>query len=103
MGNYVSNQQDTETVLGAMAYVVIKSDANGIYVDEESAKVIPIVTQNDKTGEPVKISTGYLADYTDDMASVHDTKLSFDPDFSVDKLKGIIEDVFGNEWVRDRV
>lgn len=103
LGNYVSNQQDTETVLGAMAYVVIKSDEDGIYVDEESAKVIPVVTQNDKTGEPVKISTGYLADYTDDMASVHDTKLSFDPDFSVDKLKGIIEDVFGNEWVRDRV
>lgn len=103
LGNYVSNQQETETVLGAMAYLEIENGADGAKVVKDSAKVIPLVTHNDKTGDPVKIATYYLADYTDDMAEVHDTKLSFDPEFSVAKLQGIIEDVFGQDWLKERI
>lgn len=103
LGNFVSNQQYTNTVLGAMAYVVLKNDASGVSIDEEKTKVIPVVTHNDKTGEKTKIATYYLADYTDEMAAVHDTKLSFEDDFSVSKMEGIVSQVFDSTQIKDRV
>ena len=103
LGNFVSNQQYTNTVLGAMAYVVLNKDTSGVSINEEKTKVIPVVTHNDKTGETTKIATYYLADYTDEMASVHDTKLSYESDFSVSKMQGIVDEVYDSSWLKDRV
>ena len=102
LGNFVSNQQYTDLVLGGMAYLVIEQDENGTYIVEDSAKVIPVVTHNDKTGDPVVIQTYYLADYTQDLADVHDTYLSFDEDFSLSLLKQKAQSVFGS-WIIDRI
>lgn len=103
LGNFVSNQQYTNTVLGAMAYVVLKKDSAGVSIDEEKTKVIPVVTHNDKTGDKTKIATYYLADYTDEMAAVHDTKLTYEDDFSVSKMKEIVNEVFDSSWLKDRI
>lgn len=102
LGNFVSNQQYTDLVLGGMAYLVIEQDENGTHIVNDSAKVIPVVTHNDKTGDPVVIQTYYLADYTQDLADVHDTYLSFDEDFSLPLLQQKARDVFGS-WIIDRI
>jgi poly-gamma-glutamate synthesis protein (capsule biosynthesis protein) len=102
LGNFVSNQQYTDLVLGGMAYLVIEQDEQGTHIKEDSAKVIPVVTHNDKTGDPVVIQTYYLADYTQDLADVHDTYLSFDGDFSVSLLEQKAGSVFGS-WMIDRI
>ena len=102
IGNFVSNQQYTDLVLGAMAYVEIEKDEGGAHIVEESAKAAPVVTHNDKTGDPVVIQTYYLADYTDALASVHDTYLTYDEDFSVALLNQKAQEVLGG-WIIDRL
>lgn len=102
LGNFVSNQQYTDLVLGGMAYLVIEQNERGTHIKEDSAKVIPVVTHNDKTGDPVVIQTYYLADYTQDLADVHDTYLSFDGDFSLSLLEQKAVNVFGS-WMIDRI
>lgn len=102
LGNFVSNQQYTDLVLGGMAYLVIEQDEQGTHIIEESAKVIPVVTHNDKTGDPVVIQTYYLADYTQELAEVHDTYLSFDSEFSLSLLKQKAGNVLGS-WMIDRI
>lgn len=102
LGNFVSNQQYTDLVLGAMAYLVIEQDDQGTHIKEDSAKVIPVVTHNDKTGDPVVIQTYYLADYTQELADVHDTYLSFDGDFSLSLLQQKAQNVLGS-WIIDRI
>ncbi len=107
LGNFVSNQQGTDTVLGGMAYVKFKKDGENTVIDEELAKVIPLVTHNDKTGEKTVIQTYYLADYDDSLAEVHDTKLNSedpsDADFSVATLRKKAENTFGKAWLKDRI
>lgn len=102
LGNFVSNQQYTDLVLGAMAYVEIEKDETGAHIIEDSAKAVPVVTQNDKTKDPVEIYTLYLADYTDELAAVHDTYLSFDESFSLSTLKQKAQSVLGS-WMIDRL
>lgn len=101
LGNFVSNQQYTDTVLGGMAYVEIQKEDGQTSIIENS--VIPVVTHNDKTGDPVVIQTYYLADYTQELANVHDTLLSgYNDDFSLENLKQKAANVFGDK-IRDRI
>ncbi len=101
LGNFVSNQQYTDTVLGGMAYMEIKKENDQISIDNPS--VIPVVTHNDKTGDPVVIQTYYLADYTQELADVHDTLLSgFNEDFSLSNLQQKARNVFGDK-IKDRI
>ena len=102
LGNFVSNQQYTDLVLGGMAYVEIEKTEAGTQIVESSAKAIPVVTHNDKTQDPVVIQTYYLADYTEELASVHDTLLSYDESFSLSVLKQKAESVLGS-WILDRI
>ena len=102
LGNFVSNQQYTDLVLGAMAYVEIEKDESGAHIVEESAKAVPVVTHNDKTVDPVVIQTYYLADYTQELANVHDTYLEYDSEFSLDLLKQKAAAVLGS-WMIDRL
>jgi len=85
-----------------MAYLEIEKTDAGTQIVESSAKEIPVVTHNDKTGSPVVIQTYYLADYTDELASVHDTLLSYDDSFSLSVLKQKAENVLGS-WILDRI
>ncbi len=101
LGNFVSNQQYTDTVLGGMAYVEIKKEDGQTVIDNNS--VIPVVTHNDKTQDPVVIQTYYLADYTQELADVHDTLLSgFNDDFSLSNLQQKAKYVFGNN-IREHI
>lgn len=102
LGNFVSNQQYTDLVLGGMAYLDLIVENGQVRIDESSCSCIPVVTHNDKTRDPVVIKTYYLADYTDELADVHDTKLSFDEDFSLSLLNDKANTVFG-QYRKDKI
>lgn len=102
VGNFLSNQQYTDLVLGAMAYLEVEKDDGGCRIAEGSEKAIPVVTHNDKTGPRTVIEAYYLADYTPELAAVHDTFLTYDSAFSVELLKQKANDVLGS-YVMDRL
>lgn len=103
LGNFVTNQQETETVLGVLASFKIIKEGDDISVDTENAGVIPIVTHNDKTVYPYDIAAYYLADYTEEQANIHDTKQRFDAEFSIEKMEGIINNTFEETQIIDRI
>ena len=99
IGNFVSNQQEVNTVLGGMPYVVLQKDDSGVSIVEDETKIIPVVTDNDET----TIQTVYLADFTEEMAADHDVKLNTDETFSAATLTSIADEVWGSEWIKDRI
>lgn len=103
LGNFVSNQQETESVLGGIAYVKIAKTDEGTDIVEDEAKVIPVVTHNDKTGDQTVIAAHYLSDYSDELSSVHDVKLNTDDSFSVASLQSIADQVWGSDWIADKI
>lgn len=99
VGNYISNQQELNEVLGGMATVTIIKDENGTYIDKENTGMVPIVTQNDRRGAKPLIQTYHLADYTEEMAKVHDIYNRFDSTFSLERLQNTANEVLG-DWIK---
>lgn len=99
VGNYISNQQELNEVLGGMATVTIVKDENGTYIDEENTGMVPIVTQNDRRGPKPLIQTYRLADYTEEMAKIHDIYNRFDSSFSLERLQNTANEVLG-DWIK---
>lgn len=99
VGNYISNQQELNEVLGGMATVTIIKDENGTYIDEENTGMVPIVTQNDRRGAKPLIQTYRLTDYTEEMAKIHDIYNRFDASFSLERLQNTANEVLG-DWIK---
>ena len=99
VGNYISNQQELNEVLGGMATVTIIKDENGTYIDEENTGMVPIVTQNDRRGAKPLIQTYRLTDYTEEMAKIHDIYNRFDSSFSLERLQNTANEVLG-DWIK---
>ena len=99
VGNYISNQQELNEVLGGMATVTIIKDENGTYIDEENTGMVPIVTQNDRRGAKPLIQTYHLSDYTEEMAKIHDIYNRFDSTFSLERLQNTANEVLG-DWIK---
>lgn len=99
VGNYISNQQELNEVLGGMATVTIIKDENGTYIDEENTGMVPIVTQNDRRGAKPLIQTYRLSDYTEEMAKIHDIYNRFDSTFSLERLTNTANEVLG-DWIK---
>jgi len=99
VGNYISNQQELNEVLGGMATVTIIKDETGTYIDEENTGMVPIVTQNDRRGAKPLIQTYRLSDYTEEMAKIHDIYNRFDSSFSLERLQNTANEVLG-DWIK---
>lgn len=98
VGNYISNQQELNEVLGGMAKLKIVKENGKTAIDESAAGMVPIVTQNDRRGAKPLIQTYHLADYTQEMAQVHDIHNRFDSTFSLERLQNTANDVLG-DWL----
>lgn len=98
VGNYISNQQELNEVLGGMAKVTIVKENGKTYIDETATGIVPTVTQNDRTGAKPLIQTYHLTDYTEEMAAIHDIKRRFDGSFSAARLNQTAQDVLG-DWI----
>lgn len=101
LGNFTSTQDQIERILGGMAKLTIISDENGVYIDEESIKAIPLVTHYiypGWTGATVTETTYLLKDYTADLAAKHGLKNRKGVTVTVDKLTKLAQETFGQYY-----
>ncbi|MBR3811807.1 MAG: CapA family protein [Agathobacter sp.] len=98
LGNYVSTQQDPETMLEAMAWVTFEVTEDTVSLVEEETGAIPMVCHY-KSG-PVRLERVYFLDeYTAEKAQSHGIH-AFDQSktFTVDNLNTWAKDVLG-QWL----
>jgi len=70
LGNYVSTQKDTISMLEAMAWVSFHVTEDGIYLNGEKSGALPLVCHYNSG--PLRIEAVYpLEEYTEDMAARH--------------------------------
>lgn len=98
IGNYISNQQELNEVLGGMAKVTIVKENGETKIDEKKTGIVPTVTQNDRRGAKPLIQTYHLTDYTEKMAKIHDIYNRFDSTFSAERLNQTAQQVLG-DWI----
>ncbi len=101
LGNFTSTQDSIEGILGGMAKLTIIQDETGTYIDEESIKAIPLVTQYlypGPNGYMETESTYLLADYTDELAAAHGLYKRKGISVTVEKLTTLAEDIFGEYY-----
>lgn len=95
LGNFVSNQDHSPRMLGAMAKVKLLKDDSGAYV--HSYSVVPLVTQ--KLFGYGLITTYKLSDYTQTLAAQNAiTRDEYGRDFSLKFCQNLSEQVFGDLW-----
>ena len=95
LGNFTSTQDTIERIVGGMAMLEIIKDQNGVYINEDSIKAVPIITHYNSSGWTV---TGnyLLKDYTDDMAAQHGLYPRVGTYVTYEKLYAIAEAAFGD-------
>ena len=93
LGNFLSNQEEVDCMLGAMARVTLVKEKDQTTI--ESIRAIPIVSHilADKSHYAVYP----LSEYTDKLASVHKLRKSKGDEMSVAHLKALWEETFGSE------
>ena len=95
LGNFVSNQDRSPRMLGAMAKVSMVKDSSGAYV--KSYSVVPLVTQ--KLFGPGLITTYKLSDYTSELAVQNAIRRDENgTDFSLEFCQQLSQQVFGDLW-----
>ena len=95
LGNFVSNQDHSPRMLGAMAKVTMVKDDSGAYV--KSYSVVPLVTQ--KLFGKGQITTYKLSDYTQTLASQNAIRRDENgADFSLSFCQNLAQQVFGDLW-----
>lgn len=93
LGNFVSNQDASPRMLGAMAKVTFRKDDSGAYIKDYSVE--PLVTQ--KLFGTGLITTYKLSNYTEELASQNSIKKdSNGADFSLGFCKDLCRQVFGD-------
>ncbi len=93
LGNFLSNQEEVDCMLGAMARVTLVKEKDQTTI--ESIRAIPLVTHilADKSHYAVYPLSGY----TEKLASVHKLRKSKGDEMSVAHLKALWEETFGSE------
>lgn len=96
LGNYVSTQQDEESMLEAMAWVTFVIREDSVEILEEETGALPMVCHY--TSGPVRHERVYfLEEYTQEQAKVHGIHAFGGNDFKLENLELWAREVFG-EW-----
>lgn len=97
LGNYVSTQQNGQSMLEGMAWITFHVTENGISLSMEDTGIIPLVCHY--TSGPVRIKNIYLLeDYTEELATSHGIINYGGISFHLDDLTAWSEAILG-EWV----
>lgn len=97
LGNYVSTQQNGESMLEAMAWVTFTITDDGVVIDEEETGAIPMVCHY--TSGPVRLENVYFLDqYTEEQAASHGIHSYGDVDLTLEDLQTWTYEILG-EWV----
>lgn len=96
LGNYVSTQRESKTMLEAMAWVTFVKEGDSVRIVEEETGAIPLV--NHYLNNPVRFGNVYFLDqYTTELANTHGIH-AWVKDFSVSNLQKWAKQVLG-EWI----
>lgn len=97
LGNYVSTQQNGQSMLEGMAWITFHVTENGISLSLEDTGIIPLVCHY--TSGPVRIKNIYLLeDYTEELASSHGIINYGGISFHLNHLTEWCQNILG-EWV----
>ena len=95
LGNYVSTQKNTDTMLEGMAWVSLHVTEDGVSINEEKTGVIPMVCHY--SASPVRLKKVYmLEDYTEELAACHGIQAEVS-NFTLEYLQSTSQKVFG-DW-----
>ncbi|MCD8119516.1 MAG: CapA family protein [Lachnospiraceae bacterium] len=94
LGNYISNQQDMPNNVGGMAKVTVRRQGDETYIVEDESGCVPLINHSDKTGSTPKFRVYRVADYTDDLMSVH-TIHRKNSSFTLSYVTDLAEEILG--------
>lgn len=98
LGNYVSTQKNSQSMLGGLAWVSFHVTEDGIAVSEENTGIIPLVCHY--SSGPVRLKNVYLLEeYTEELASQHGIISYGGVSFHLRTLQKWRDDILGG-WVR---
>ena len=94
LGNFLSAQIQTSTLLGAMAYIKIKG---GSSVEIVEAGAIPLITHYERNYQGMKVYPLY--EYSDDLAEKH-RKNQANKEFTLEYFSDLSTKIFGDKEIR---
>jgi poly-gamma-glutamate synthesis protein (capsule biosynthesis protein) len=94
LGNFVSAQTRSSTLLGGLMYLKIKKLESTLTV--EKAGIIPVITHYERGFTGFKIYP--LTDYTEDLAKLHGSRLSGN-EFTALSFKNLAQEIFGSALI----
>ena len=95
LGNFTSTQDEWVRILGGMAKLTIVKDGSGTYIDESTARAIPLVNHYTSPGNLVK-GVYSLKNYTADLAAKHGLKPRKGIVVTVENLTNHAQKIFGD-------
>jgi len=96
LGNFISSQEKTNTMLGGMMSLTLRKYPDGrIEITDEG--VIPLVTHYENGGKNYRVYP--LWDYTDDLAKRHRVNAK-DKKVTVEYFEKLSEDILGEFWIK---
>jgi len=93
LGNFISTQTQSASLLGAMAYIKIKG-GDGVEITEAGA--IPLVTHYEKDYQGIKVYPLHL--YSEELSEKH-RKNQGQKDFTMDYLSELSSRIFGDKEI----
>ncbi len=98
LGNFVSIQDKTSTMLGGMANITIRKENGETYITDHSLKLL-VTHYEVEEGNPyfTNVTTYPLDQYTPQLAERHGIRIAYDPSFSYEAI------VQNGQWLMGRV
>jgi len=97
LGNYVSTQQNAQSMLEGLAWVTFHVTEDSISIAEENTGVIPLVCHY--SSSPVRLKNIYLLEnYTEELAKSHGIHSFGGTSFHLDNLQKWSDDILGS-WI----
>ncbi len=98
LGNYVSTQQNAQSMLEGLAWVTFHVTEDGVRISEESTGIIPLVCHY--SSGPVRLRNVYLLEnYTEALAQSHGIIPYGGVAFHLSSLQRWSDEILGG-WVR---
>lgn len=95
LGNYVSTQQDKESMLEGLAWVTFHVTSDGVSIDKDKSGSIPIICQY--LSGPLRFQGVYtLEEYTEELAVSHGIKNWGGVTLHLEDMQNLSKQIFGD-------
>ena len=97
LGNFISAQDQGERMVGGALQVTVQKDSFDGMVNISSVKFLPLVTQYEKNFSNIRVYP--LSQYTEKLAISHGVRKGETPEFSMNYINRIVEEVIPEEFL----